>query len=121
MSPEQARGEAVTPLSDLFILGGVLYQMLTGRPPFEGPSALSVLLAITLKPPPAPSTLNPDLSPALSRLTMRLLSQAAEGRPTSAREVVGAIEALERDPVINHDKAKADREAAERLRREGVK
>jgi serine/threonine protein kinase/tetratricopeptide (TPR) repeat protein len=99
MSPEQASGGLVTPLCDLFSLGCVLYQMTTGRVPFDGPDALAVLTALAVAKPEPPDRLNPELPPAASALITSLLARDPSSRPKSARAVVEAIEAIECCPM----------------------
>ena len=65
LSPEQAQGHAVTAASDLYSIGVMLYEMLAGRLPFEGDSAVSVALKHLSEPPPPLSQLRPDVNPAL--------------------------------------------------------
>jgi Leucine-rich repeat (LRR) protein len=91
MSPEQASGEKVGPLADLFSLGVLLYRMATGRLPFGGPNSVAVLNALaTVTPPPARS-LNRNLPQSLSDLIGRLMSKDPAGRPQSAAETAAAI------------------------------
>ncbi len=97
MSPEQARGGEVTYPCDLFGLGCVLYRMVTGRPPFDGPDMLAVLSALAQGTPKRPETFNPRVSPALSSLMMALLAREPGARPGSARAVARAIGAIEGD------------------------
>jgi hypothetical protein len=92
MAPEQARGEAVDPRSDLFSLGCVLYRACTGRLPFVGNNALATLLALAQDHPPPPAKLNPRLPPGLSALIMKLLAKRPGDRYGSAREVVAALD-----------------------------
>ncbi|MFG2005387.1 serine/threonine-protein kinase [Spirillospora sp. NPDC048911] len=85
MAPEQLRGERVTPLSDLYAIGCVLYEMLAGRPVFEAtsPHALSYK---HMQEAPAPID-RPDVPPQLEWLVRRLLAKEPHERPSDAREV----------------------------------
>lgn len=101
MSPEQARGQTLDPRSDLFSLGSVLYRMLSGRLPFAGTDALSVLTALAVDQPPALDELAPDASPGLARLVHRLLSKDRDARPASATQVAELLGQLERGEEIH--------------------
>jgi hypothetical protein len=97
MAPEQARGHAVDHRADLFSLGCVLYQMATGRRPFQGDDTLAVLAALATDTPPAPARVNPAVPPALSVLIGRLLSKNADERwPATARAVADELARLEK-------------------------
>ncbi len=96
MAPEQAGKGNVDARCDLFSLGVVLYQMLTGALPFQGDDALTTLLAVANTEPPPPERHNPQVSAQASALVLRLMSKKPEARPGSAREVVEAVAALER-------------------------
>jgi serine/threonine protein kinase/predicted ATPase len=96
MAPEQAHGEAVDSRADLFCLGGVLYRMATGRPPFEGKTALAIMSAVTTQTPPPAGDLNPALPAAFTELLGRLLAKQPGGRPGSADAVVQELHAIER-------------------------
>ncbi len=87
MSPEQARGSALDPRSDLFALGGVLYAMLTGRSPFRGADLDDTLRRVTSEPPVSVHALRPRVPAALGALVQRLLAKAPADRPASAQEV----------------------------------
>ena len=87
MAPEQARGRRVDGRADLFSLGVVLYQMLTGKRPFRGPDSLAILTALAVDDPVPVRDLNPAVSPVLADLVHRLLSKDLDGRPASAAEV----------------------------------
>jgi len=94
MAPEQAEGEAIDTRADLFSLGCVLYAMLTGSLPFDGKSAIAVMMALVSHHPPPPATLNPAVPQGLSVLIMRLLAKRPEDRPASVEEVVAVLASL---------------------------
>lgn len=90
MSPEQAAGEEIDARSDLYSLGIVTYEMLTGRPPFDGPNR--VLLSRQIMDPPAPvSERRPDVPPALEAAVMHALEKVPEARYQTAAEFRSAL------------------------------
>lgn len=91
MSPEQAAGEEVDARSDLFSLGALLYEMVTGRAPFRGANPVDTLRRVLSHHPPPLRAVRPDVSPHLSAYVERLLAKERESRPASAREVVWAL------------------------------
>src|SRR3954470_18685267 len=94
MSPEQALGHDLGARSDLFSLGALLYEVLTGAPPFRGDSpTASLSRVLSYQPPPLRQGI-PGLPQDLSDLVERLLEKAPVGRPGSAREVVRTLTAL---------------------------
>jgi serine/threonine protein kinase len=95
MAPEQADGGEVDARADLFSLGTVLYEMATGKRPFQGDTYRDVLAAVVAHTPPPPRQLRPALPPALDRLIMRLLSKRPAQRPGSAQEVAETLRALQ--------------------------
>ncbi len=95
MSPEQARGEPLDARSDLFSLGTVLYQMMTGRQPFRSSNTTAILIAVATEQPPNPATVTPAVPPALDALTMALLAKDPAFRPQTAEDVAGHLRAIE--------------------------
>ena len=94
MSPEQALGREATPRSDLYSLGCVVYELVTGRPPFQGDDAIAVISQHINTRPVAPSRHNPDLPQALDALILSLLAKVPEERPKSGEAVREALAAL---------------------------
>lgn len=94
MSPEQARGEKLDPRSDLFSLGAVMYECLTGRRAFPGRSTVSVLLEVVSSDPPAPSTVTRGLPPELDAIVRRLLEKDRKARYRSASELAADLRRL---------------------------
>ena len=81
MSPEQARGEALDSATDVFALGATLYELLARRHPFASSDVVATLARVLSDTPAPPSTLNPEVPPALDDLIMRMLSKSARQRP----------------------------------------
>jgi tetratricopeptide (TPR) repeat protein len=94
MSPEQVQQRRVDGRSDLFSLGALLYECLTGRRAFDGPTAYEVVAAVLHLHPPPPSSLRSDLTDRHDELCARLLAKEPDDRFQSAEEVVGAIRLL---------------------------
>ncbi|HZI64190.1 MAG TPA: protein kinase, partial [Thermoanaerobaculia bacterium] len=94
MSPEQARGEPATARSDLFALGCILYEMLTGRRAFARQSAAETMAAILRDEPRPPREIAPDLPPALERLVAHCLEKEPEQRFQSARDLAYDLDEL---------------------------
>ena len=92
LSPEQAQGHAVAAASDLYSIGVMLYEMLAGRLPFEGESAVSVALKHLSEPPPPLSQFRPDVHPALEAVVMAALAKDPAQRWQSAEEFAQGLE-----------------------------
>jgi serine/threonine protein kinase len=91
MSPEQIRGEDVSPATDIYALGCVMFEVLTGTPPFGGRPSMRVLFAHLQEPPPDLSTVRGDITPPVARAISRALEKEPEDRPSSASEYVTGI------------------------------
>jgi eukaryotic-like serine/threonine-protein kinase len=91
MPPEQAMGGTTTALSDLYALGCIIYEMVTGRPPFVGDDVVAVISQHVNTPPVAPTWHTPECPTALETLITRLLSKDPTQRPASATEVAQAL------------------------------
>ncbi len=89
MAPEQIRGDAVDGRTDVYALGAMLYEMVTGRLPFEGPTVMAVLSKHLTEVPPAPTVRRPDLAlpPALDALVMGALAKEPSQRPASMEQL----------------------------------
>jgi serine/threonine protein kinase/tetratricopeptide (TPR) repeat protein len=94
MSPEQTRGHNLDRRSDIFSLGSVLYEAITGQSPFTGPSVLSIMHDIATGTPAPPSTLQPGLPRTLDDLLLRCLEKDPARRPARASEIVAALKSL---------------------------
>jgi len=98
LSPEQEQGLETTVHSDLYSIGVMLYETLTGRVPFEAESPVAVALKQISEPPRPPSELNPQVPPALDQVVMRALAKDPLYRFQTADEFIAALDAAEVDP-----------------------
>lgn len=94
LSPEQAQGHAVSGQSDLYAIGIILYEMLTGSVPFDGDTAVTIALKQVSEPPVPPSHLNPAVPPALEAVVGRALEKEPAARFADADEFIAALEAV---------------------------
>ena len=98
LSPEQAQGFEVTAVSDLYSIGVMLYEVLTGRVPFEGESAVAVAMKQVSQMPQRPSSIQPRVSPALDAVVMRALEKDPGQRFQSADAFIAALDQAMREP-----------------------
>ena len=94
MPPEQALGRTPDARSDLYGLGAMLYELVAGRPPFQGDDAVAVIAQHINTPPVKPSWHNERVAPELDALVLRLLAKDPDARPQGAGEVASALRAL---------------------------
>ena len=103
LSPEQAQGLPVSPRSDLYSIGVMLYELLTGTVPFEGESVVAIALRHLSEPPRPPSSLVPSISPSLDAIVLRALAKNPEERFADADEFLAALDGerarLRNDPT----------------------
>ncbi|MBW8485885.1 protein kinase domain-containing protein [Actinomadura parmotrematis] len=97
MAPEQVEGRDAEPASDLYAVGTMLFELLTGETPFHGGSAVEVLLAIVRNRPPDVAGIRPEVGPEVARLVRQSLAKRPYQRPTSARFMASRLRELAED------------------------
>jgi len=107
LSPEQARGHSVGPQSDIYSMGVVLYEMLTGEVPFTGSSAVEIAMKQVNETPQPPSTKNRLITHGLEQVVMRALAKDPALRFHSAREMADELERTRRGLAVSQDTAQA--------------
>ncbi|NCB63475.1 MAG: Stk1 family PASTA domain-containing Ser/Thr kinase [Clostridia bacterium] len=108
ISPEQARGSRIDARSDIYSAGVMLYEMLTGRLPYEGDSPVSVAIQHINSIPLAPRELNPDIPEALEAITMKAMASKVEQRYVDSEAMLADLEEFRKNPSINFDYSPAD-------------
>ncbi len=102
LSPEQAQGHAVSQSSDLYSIGVILFELLTGHVPFDAESAVTIALKHVSEPPPAPSMFDPSVPPALEAVALWALEKDPAARPADADAFILALEDA-RDAVMTSE------------------
>lgn len=101
LSPEQARGEVVDARSDLYSTGCLLFELLTGQPPFRGDSAVAVAYQHVSQTPPKPTSIAPDVPDQLDRVVMKSLAKRREDRYQSAADMRADLLAASRGEGVS--------------------
>ena len=112
ISPEQARGDRVDARSDIYSAGVVLYEMLTGKLPFQGDSAVSVAIQHLSAVPKTPRELNPDIPEALELICMKAMCPDISKRYQTADAMLDDLEKFRKDPAVDMDYIREDLKAA---------
>ena len=103
ISPEQAKGGRVDTRSDIYSLGVVMYEMMTGRPPYDGDSPVSVAIQHINGGAPMPSTLNPNIPGGLEQIIMHAMAVDVDDRYTTATQMLQDMEEFRKDPTTLFD------------------
>ncbi len=108
MAPEQARGEELDARSDLFSFGVVLYEMATGKKPFQGKNVVAMLDTMLHQKPPAPRTLNPAIPPELEGIIGKVIEKDRDKRYQSAAQLKADLQRLKRETDLGLIRAGTD-------------
>ena len=103
ISPEQAKGGRVDNRSDIYSLGVVMYEMMSGRPPYDGESPVAVAIQHINGGAVMPSTLNPNIPGGLEQIIMKAMSREAADRYTTATQMLGDMDEFRKNPAVLFD------------------
>lgn len=103
ISPEQAKGGRVDNRSDIYSLGAVMYEMMSGRPPYDGESPVAVAIQHINGGAPLPSTLNPNIPGGLEQIIMKAMAQEADSRYATATAMLNDLDEFRKNPAILFD------------------
>ncbi len=103
ISPEQARGSVIDEKADIYSVGVVLYEMLTGQLPFEADNAVSVAIMQMQSQPRNPREINPDIPEGLEQIVLKSMQKIPENRYPSAKAMMDDLERFEENPDIHFD------------------
>lgn len=98
ISPEQARGDKTDEKADIYSVGVILYEMLTGKMPFDADNAVSVAIMQLQRDPQLPTEINPSIPKGLEQITLKAMQKSSERRYQSAAEMLCDLELIKKDP-----------------------